>query len=467
MDTRPGICAALSLVAVLAGNTAMTQGKARFDPGFGDGGLVETKAAPGHDLGGAVSVAEAPGGSLIVLGNDLRYGFGYKGRAVIGRYLENGRLDRGFGRKGFFYSRTLPPLETQPDGNRWGEGRDLAIDGQGRILTAGWHEGGTRCRRQIFLLRVSPDARADTGFGVQGASYGCLIKPAGWPYVGVYSVREMEANAVDVAADGRILVAGKTIHGRSRSGAFVARFRDGGELDRSFHGGQKTVKRSRGIVEIQPRRSPRLRGFTGTFTDVIALRHHKVLAAGMLNDALAIVRLDASGRLDRSFGKGGKVRLDFGRNPDQAGSFAGGAAIDSRGRIVVAGQLRTYGRRPGFGLVIRLKRDGHRDRSFGHRGIVRFRTARPMYATRVAIQKDGRIVVGGEHNGRLGLIRLNPGGGLDRTFSDGGILNTGGSGGLRVDVAKDVMIDHRGRIVVIGGRSWESYEGFWIARILP
>jgi uncharacterized delta-60 repeat protein len=98
---------------------------------------------------------------------------------------------------------------------------------------------------------------------------------------------------------------------------------------------------------------------------------------------------------------------------------------------------------------------GDLDTSFGNGGVVTADLSPNGYeeAEAIAVQKDGRIVIGidhrdGEGAGDFALMRYNTNGTLDTTFGVGGVVQTNflGFGG----VAASVKIDPKGRIVVAG-----------------
>ncbi len=82
----------------------------------------------------------------------------------------------------------------------------------------------------------------------------------------------------------------------------------------------------------------------------------------------------------------------------------------------------------------------------------------------VAVQPDGKVVAVGyvtTNTGRdFGVIRLNPNGALDTTFSDDGKLSLNFNSGTRDDIARAVAIQPDGRIVVAGEADVTGFENF-------
>lgn len=177
----------------------------------------------------------------------------------------------------------------------------------------------------------------------------------------------------------------------------------------------------------------------------------RVLAAGYAfngtNNDFAMVRYLPNGAVDPSFGFGGSVMVPVGNSEDEA--FA--CVIQPDGRIVVAGQ--TYnGIKTSF-AVIRLNADGTLDQTLGGVGKM---TVSPSVGNAIvrsiALQVDGKIVLAGAGSNGLNfdiiLARLNVDGSLDAAFgTDGLIVKAIGSGH---DDAYGVAVQSDGR-VVIGG----------------
>lgn len=132
--------------------------------------------------------------------------------------------------------------------------------------------------------------------------------------------------------------------------------------------------------------------------------------------------------LDPSFGNGGKVTM--GATPTSEDS-ASDAAVQADGKIVFVGRTAPPGQGGAFTdfLICRLQPHGVLDTQFGAGGcvLVDFETW-PEGASRVVIQPDAKIVVGGNyHSGdNYALIRFNPDGTFDPTFGvNGKVTGTG------------------------------------------
>lgn len=171
----------------------------------------------------------------------------------------------------------------------------------------------------------------------------------------------------------------------------------------------------------------------------------------------------APGDLDLSFGSSGKVITDFFNNED--GAYA--IAIQSDGKIVVAGYSRTPPSYHSDFAMARYNSDGSLDLSFGSGGkVVTDFGGKDDVAYAVAIQGDGKIVaVGSAEVGfypTFGLVRYNIDGSFDSTFGTGGKIVTGIGSSFAVASALVIQVD--GKIVVVG-----RAEGYFaaIARYNP
>jgi uncharacterized delta-60 repeat protein len=188
----------------------------------------------------------------------------------------------------------------------------------------------------------------------------------------------------------------------------------------------------------------------------------KIVTAGVSdgeggNPKLAVVRLRSNGKFDNTFSEDGKRRVDITSGWDAA--FA--VAIQPDGKIVTAGEGGTTNSQ--FAIV-RLNQNGSMDKSFsddGQRRVDLSSDSDRGYA--VAIQPDGKIVVAGragEYESMFGLLRLNPDGTIDKTFSSDGKVTTdftaSGPEGPGSDGAFDLAIQSDGKIVTAGvaGPGW-------------
>jgi uncharacterized delta-60 repeat protein len=122
------------------------------------------------------------------------------------------------------------------------------------------------------------------------------------------------------------------------------------------------------------------------------------------------------------------------------------------GKIVVAGSSKS-GSQALF-AVVRYKKDGSLDPSFGSGGIAKTAIGSLDGAAAVMLQQDGKIVAVGDGSSGFALARYNANGTLDPSFGSGGKVKAGfgrGSGASPNAAA----LQRDGRIVVAG----------WVSRV--
>lgn len=280
------------------------------------------------------------------------------------------------------------------------------------------------------------DGRVVTGFKNHGAPPGGSALP--------------RANAVLIDSKGRTVAVGSAYDEFA-----LARYRPSGRLDPDFsHDGKAMTDASGGKGPLQP---------SGAYAAALD-SHGRIVAAGMatsdvVRGRIALVRYRPTGRLDPSFGSHGIVRTAF---PGGA-RRARGVAIDSGGRIVIAGLAAND-----FALA-RYLPNGRLDRSFGTDGRVTTSFSDGAdEATSLGIDGSGRIVAAGytQPQGQspdFALARYLPDGRLDRSFGIKGKVSTDLGGR---DLGRSLAIDSRGRMVVVGESGKRHDHRFALARYL-
>jgi uncharacterized delta-60 repeat protein len=144
-----------------------------------------------------------------------------------------------------------------------------------------------------------------------------------------------------------------------------------------------------------------------------------LVIAGVVEDAdddFALTRVTPIGSLD-TFGSGGRVYWDSGWGDDGGWDVA----IQDDGKIVVVGTARLDG--SDNLTVLRFEADGTPDTSFGYNGYSTIDFGLDSKGRAVAVQSDGTIVVAGQTtDGQAAVARLDNSGALDSTFGTGGIF---------------------------------------------
>lgn len=146
---------------------------------------------------------------------------------------------------------------------------------------------------------------------------------------------------------------------------------------------------------------------------------------GTTGTDFVLVRFLRDGAIDPSFGTAGKVSTDIDGGSDQA--FA--VALQGDGKIVVAGSHDLSPKGKSF-AVVRYNADGSIDTTFGSGGkVVTSFGSQSDTAYAVVVQPDGKIVVGGHANTAtrgidFALARYETSGALDASFGNNGQVVT-------------------------------------------
>jgi uncharacterized delta-60 repeat protein len=174
-----------------------------------------------------------------------------------------------------------------------------------------------------------------------------------------------------------------------------------------------------------------------------------------------------AGRLDPTFKVAGKVF-----NSPTGLAFAEDVAIQTDGKLVIVGSATGPDMTDDYG-VVRLNADGTPDSTFGSNGFVRisFDENFDELASCVVIQSDGKIVVAGSvelgtAGWDFGIVRLNANGTLDATYSGGKVkvdVSVPPPGGN--DFARDMIIQPDDKVVIVGTTRPTPNNDFGIVRM--
>ncbi len=160
--------------------------------------------------------------------------------------------------------------------------------------------------------------------------------------------------------------------------------------------------------------------------------------------------------LDTSFNGNGKVTTDF----DGLHDYGNDVAIQADGKIVVVGSASTD-----QGLIARYNQNGTLDTTFNGTGKRIIPSNRINDVFVVAIQADGKIIVGGNvmNSERMVLARYNVNGSIDTTFSGDGFIT------IFFELSStlsDLAIQPDGKIVAVGYSRRNDNSVDWVtARI--
>ena len=180
-----------------------------------------------------------------------------------------------------------------------------------------------------------------------------------------------------------------------------------------------------------------------------------------------LARYNSDGSLDQTLGSGGKVKTHF-PGVDNTGSAATSVALQPDGKLVVGGYRKQSDRTPHEFALARYNSNGTLDSGFGQAGKVMTRLGLgDAYSFSIAIQSNGRIVLAGYSATTLdhdfSLVGYTTNGTLDSTFGNGGIVTTDFSGGTD-DIAYAMTVQPDGKLVVAGRTGEYPENDFALAR---
>jgi uncharacterized delta-60 repeat protein len=295
---------------------------------------------------------------------------------VVTRLDGDGHLDRSFGNNGVV-------VVNPPGGAGMDSGAGITLQPDGKIVVAGTARLQGTGPLAMAAFRFLPDGTPDPSFGADGIA----LVPLGV---------EAIANAVVVTPNGKILLGGDAMIGHTEFA--TARLNPDGTPDTSFGtGGSMTLANP-----------------SGAAWGMVLRDDGKILLGGEQDTASSknfmAVQLQPNGAVDRSFATHGILQLAIG-----SWSLATAVALQPDGRIVLAGSAVTPS--GAVGAAIRLLPDGSYDPTFGSAGVALFGD---YTVNAIALDSSGRIVIAG-----VGATagRLEPDGSVDHSFGDNGVAH--------------------------------------------
>ncbi len=366
-----------------------------LDASFGTGGEA-TITFPGLVPVTVNVLALQPDGKIVVAGTVSTAGNGGAQPAditdiLVARYDSAGNLDTTFGQGGFatFALTGLGAIANA-----------LALQSDGKIVVVGAATVSlatisAASSSEFVTARLNPDGSLDNTFGNQGLA----AMPA------ALSVSGLGLTGVVIQPDGKIVALGEAQTGSNLSiqETVAIRYNISGSLDSSFGANgvgaapfTNSIGESGGAV-LQP--------------------DGNIVVVGASNSTWGLVRFNANGSLDTSFGTVGVTAFT---------GFGATVALQPDGKLIEVG--RTSALSSDF-AVARYNSDGSPDVSFGTGGMVTTDfSGHTDVATSVVIEPNGKILVGGStiQNGAavFALAGYNANGSLDAGFGTNGELTT-------------------------------------------
>jgi uncharacterized delta-60 repeat protein len=249
---------------------------------------------------------------------------------LVARYNADGTLDTAtdstpstnFNTTGF----VITPVGTVQDS----AANAVALQPDGKIVAAGFAKPDSSNPRGFALVRYTDTGALDTTFNPGGTVPGTVITSFG------PSGARAEGNGVAVQPDGKIVVAGGS-YGLGTSQVAVARYDNAGALDSGFGSGAPAGTR---LMQIggAVQKSEALGVAVAPNGSIILVGDADLGTATNPDIRFLVIRLDAAGNPDTTFGDAGIVLTSLG---DAGSAIAAGVALQSDGKIVAAGVATT------------------------------------------------------------------------------------------------------------------------------
>lgn len=385
-----------------------------LDTDFDVDGKVTTQFGGSEDV--ATSVVLQPDGKIVCAG----YSAGATTIAFIARYNVDGSLDASFGTAG---------KVTQDFGAGFTEATSVALQSDGKVVVGGYMRAVAPATSgfDFFVLRYNTNGTLDTTFDGDGKATTDFGSSD-------------EADGLVIQADGKIVLVGSTNNNiAGRTFAALARYNSDGSLDATFGTAGKVIGHEGAAFSavVQPADGRVVTGGWGCSTATCAQ-----------NFDFTFARYDTAGVPDPTFGTSGKATVAVSVGRDEAR----GLALQADGKIVAAGVNLSSSASDPIALV-RLNANGTADTTFGTNGIVQNLPVAIEDAFGLTLQPNGKIVTGGRvfttaTDSDFAVVRLNANGTLDTTFNGSGIATTTFTGNL--DGITDFAIQSDGKIVAVG-----------------
>lgn len=193
----------------------------------------------------------------------------------------------------------------------------------------------------------------------------------------------------------------------------------------------------------------------------------RIVVGGVSDYDVSVVRYNVDGSLDNSFSNDGVVTTNIAGRTDST-DWVNGMALQTDGKIVVAGYSVTSGFPDYYLTMVRYTKDGNVDTSFNESGIVElYGGSKNFFGKCIVLQSDGKILIAGSANivdrytsgyGTL-IVRFNTDGSLDSSFGYNGICIDDSTRG-----ASGIALQADGKIIIVGANNNDLQSDLCIAR---
>jgi uncharacterized delta-60 repeat protein len=363
-----------------------------LDPGFNGSGLLSLNI--GNQGSSANAVVQQSDGKLVLAGYGTLNSADHADFVAV-RVTADGTLDGSFSTDGVARANfgDIPVF-----GGSYDFARAVIQQTDGKLVLAG-------TTAQIFdtddiaLARFNADGTLDSTFGDGGLAR-----------LDIGSTNDIAFSLIQ-QDDDKLVIAGAAISGGFYRQVF-ARFNANGTLDTTFGTGGTTLTNFG-------------EGSGSWANDIAQQPDGKLVAIGQVSELasrdFSIVRLSENGVLDPLFDGDGILAIDFDGNEDVATTVA----LQADDAIVAAGFTTSAEGRVSAALL-RVNADGSPDNSFGIAGKAVIDMGGQSLLNSIAVQADGRLIATGTRFGADGgqdmiLARFNSDGALDTSYGIDGV----------------------------------------------
>ncbi|GDX51017.1 hypothetical protein LBMAG27_00640 [Bacteroidota bacterium] len=320
----------------------------------------------------------------------------------------------------------------------------IAVQTDDKILIATSHDFDAMHENDFGLCRFKSNGRVDSTFGINGRATGA----------GADFDAGVDCEGLALQSDGKIVVSNS---GNNHDKFVIARYNTNGQLDLNF-GINGFAKTSLGswiespVLVVQPDGK------------IIAGGDGHIPASGGSWSEFVLIRYNANGSIDNSFGNAGVVNTGFSRPR----AFIQSLALQQDGKIVAAGYTGDTSTGGWKFALARYNSNGTLDNTFGIGGksepFVGSNQGDGVFSS-VIVLSDNKILLGGGDywiggSDSYGLImKLNVDGSFDTLFGDSGLLiadfdlfNSSGN------YLSDIKLQADNKIVAVGYSAFNSGE---------
>ena len=350
----------------------------KLDPDFGFNGKLQI---PMYNCG-VNSIVLQPDGKILAAGLSNVAGGSFD--FTLFRVNQDGQLDPDFGNNGI----VITPISNLTD-----RAHSIDLQADGKILAAGFLHDGVHW--DFVMARYLSNGAIDPDFGTNGIVIVDFASDDDFAY------------SVKLQADGKIVMAGYAVNGSDIGDVALVRFNPDGTLDNSFGVAGKVIS-----------------GFPNNdrASCMLVKPDGKIIVGGWAappatgSATFMLSQYTDSGTLDLAFGNNGMAFAPFGTSFNLTNDII----LQPDGKIISIGYT---GAISGSNVVVlRHNADGSIDSTFGTAGISVVTNFGKMEGNSVALQPDGKIIVGGVVGAYPGedfaLLRFWPNGQLDYSFGN-------------------------------------------------